>query len=177
MVLNKANPRTGLSARPVGCLLLREAGIYLFSQAVSSQLSSAQVSLTSVFGMGTGGSSPSSTPAIPDLRQLLFLRRHIPSKLNIELLSANEVSIENGVKPSTYLYTLAQWLTPLTHCAYQPCSLQGGLPDCLSGISYLKAGFTLRCFQRLSDPNIAAQLCHWRDNWFTRGSSIPVLSY
>ena len=47
----------------------------------------------------------------------------------------------------------------------------------LSGISYLKAGFTLRCFQRLSDPNIAAQLCHWRDNWCTRGSSIPVLSY
>ena len=42
----------------------REAGIYLFSQAVSSQLSSAQVSLTSVFGMGTGGTSPSSTPAI-----------------------------------------------------------------------------------------------------------------
>ena len=41
---------------------LREAGIYLFSQAVSSQLSSAQVSLTSVFGMGTGGASPSSTP-------------------------------------------------------------------------------------------------------------------
>ena len=55
-----------------------------------------------MFGMGTGGSSPSSTPAIPDLRQLLFLRRHIPSKLNIELLSANEVSIENEVKPSTY---------------------------------------------------------------------------
>ena len=64
MVLNKANPRTGLSARPVGCLLLREAGIYLFSQAVSSQLSSAQVSLTSVFGMGTGGPSPQSTPTI-----------------------------------------------------------------------------------------------------------------
>ena len=41
----------------------REAGIYLFSQAVSSQLSSAQVSLTSVFGMGTGGTSPSLTPA------------------------------------------------------------------------------------------------------------------
>ena len=42
----------------------RDAGIYLFSQAVSSQLSSAQVSLTSVFGMGTGGTSPSSTPAV-----------------------------------------------------------------------------------------------------------------
>ena len=46
---------------------LREAGIYLFSQAVSSQLSSAQVSLTSVFGMGTGGASPSSTPAVRNI--------------------------------------------------------------------------------------------------------------
>ena len=27
------------------------------------------------------------------------------------------------------------------------------------GISYLRAGFTLRCFQRLSHPNIATQLC------------------
>ena len=45
------------------------------------------------------------------------------------------------------------------------------------GISYLKVGFTLRCLQRLSVPHIAAQLCHWRDNWCTRGASIPVLSY
>ena len=45
------------------------------------------------------------------------------------------------------------------------------------GISYLKDGFTLRCLQRLSDPHLAAQLCHWRDNWCTRGASIPVLSY
>ena len=27
------------------------------------------------------------------------------------------------------------------------------------GKSYLEAGFTLRCFQRLSNPNIATQLC------------------
>ena len=46
-----------------------------------------------------------------------------------------------------------------------------------SGISHLEGGFPLRCFQRLSFPNIATQLCHWRDNWCTRGSSIPVLSY
>ena len=37
-------------------------GIYLFSQAAARQVSSAQVSLTSVFGMGTGGPSPQSTP-------------------------------------------------------------------------------------------------------------------
>ncbi|OOO64084.1 hypothetical protein BS099_19495 [Clostridium sporogenes] len=45
------------------------------------------------------------------------------------------------------------------------------------GKSHLEVGFTLRCFQRLSSPNIATQLCHWRDNWCTRGWSIPVLSY
>jgi len=45
------------------------------------------------------------------------------------------------------------------------------------GRSHLGVGFTLRCFQRLSLPNVATQRCHWRDNWCTRGSSIPVLSY
>ena len=35
---------------------------YLFSRFVSKQVSSARVSLTSVFGMGTGGPSPQSTP-------------------------------------------------------------------------------------------------------------------
>src|SRR3954463_4359552 len=46
-----------------------------------------------------------------------------------------------------------------------------------SGRPNLGGGFPLRCFQRLSFPNMATQLCHWRDNWCTRGSSIPVLSY
>jgi len=41
----------------------------------------------------------------------------------------------------------------------------------------LEVGFPLRCFQRLSSPNIATQHCHWHDNWHTRGSFIPVLSY
>ena len=41
----------------------------------------------------------------------------------------------------------------------------------------LGAGFPLRCFQRLSLPHIATLLCRWRDNRFTRGVSIPVLSY
>ena len=45
---------------------LRDAGADLFSQAVSSQVSSTQVSLTSVFGMGTGGTSPPYAPTIQD---------------------------------------------------------------------------------------------------------------
>ena len=37
-------------------------GTFLFSRAAARQVSSAQVSLTSVFGMGTGGPSPQSAP-------------------------------------------------------------------------------------------------------------------
>ena len=43
--------------------------------------------------------------------------------------------------------------------------------------SYLRESFTLRCFQRLSRPYLATQLCPWQNNWCTRGTSIPVLSY
>ena len=45
------------------------------------------------------------------------------------------------------------------------------------GIPGFEGGFPLRCIQRLSRPYIATQRCHWRDNWYTRGTSIPVLSY
>jgi len=54
---------------------------------------------------------------------------------------------------------------------------KGSLGRLPCGRPHLEAGFTLRCFQRLSQPNLATQLCLWRDNWCTRGSSIPVLSY
>jgi hypothetical protein len=54
---------------------------------------------------------------------------------------------------------------------------EGSLGRLPCGRHHLEAGFTLRCFQRLSQPDIATQLCHRRDNWCTRGPSIPVLSY
>ena len=41
-----------------------KAGAYLFLRVVSNQLSSARQSLTTVFGMGTGGTSASSAPAV-----------------------------------------------------------------------------------------------------------------
>ena len=43
--------------------------------------------------------------------------------------------------------------------------------------SHLGARFPLRCFQRLSLPNLATRQCHWRDNRNTRDSFTPVLSY
>ncbi len=58
-----------------------------------------------------------------------------------------------------------------------PMVCGGPHPTHVGGRIHLEAGFPLRCFQRLSFPNVANQPCHWRDNWHTRGSSVPVLSY
>ncbi len=46
-----------------------------------------------------------------------------------------------------------------------------------NGISHLEGGFTLRCLQRLSLPDLATLPCSWHYNRYTRGQSIPVLSY
>ena len=45
------------------------------------------------------------------------------------------------------------------------------------GKVHLWRGFPLRCVQRLSRPDLATRHCHWRDNRYTRGRSVPVLSY
>ena len=46
-------------------------GIDLFFRPVARQVSSALVSLTSVFGMGTGGPSPLKTPTVNGYCQIL----------------------------------------------------------------------------------------------------------
>ena len=62
---------------PIRCFAC--VGISLSFQAVTSQVFSAPLSLTSVFGMGTGGPSASSTPTIllylffPYLRSIYHL--------------------------------------------------------------------------------------------------------
>ena len=53
----------------------------------------------------------------------------------------------------------------------------GALPHQVGGRPHLEACFPLRCFQRLSLPDVANQPCSWRNNWHTRGQSVPVLSY
>ena len=53
----------GITAKhPIGCLAY--VGVFLFFQIVTNQVSSALLSLTSVFGMGTGGPSASSIPTL-----------------------------------------------------------------------------------------------------------------
>ena len=61
---------------------------------------------------------------------------------------------------------------PINLVVYQE-PLEGLLP----GRSHLVEGFTLRCLQRFSLPDVATRRCRWRDNRYTRGPSNPVLSY
>ncbi|EDY46972.2 hypothetical protein SSBG_04935, partial [Streptomyces sp. SPB074] len=57
-------------------------------------------------------------------------------------------------------------IRPINPVVYwEPYPLKGG------GNTHLEAGFPLRCFQRLSLPNVANQPCPWQNNWHTRGSS------
>ncbi len=65
--------------------------------------------------------------------------------------------------------------------AIPPAAYQRGRLPRPSGIAawnvHLGAGFALRCFQRLSVPDIATRRCTWRHNRYTSGPSISVLSY
>ena len=72
----------------------------------------------------------------------------------------------------------------LTHCcAYTPGLSTSYSPRGLTGrslrrgISHLEGGFTLRCLQRLSLPDLATLPWLWQANRYTSGPSIPVLSY
>ena len=80
------------------------------------------------------------------------------------------------VKSSIDQYQSASSVTKLPLLTYLPRRLQGILL-LSNGKSHLEGGFTLRCFQRLSLPHVATQLCSWQNNWYTSGVSIPVLSY
>jgi len=67
---------------------------------------------------------------------------------------------------------LAQHIAVRTPSAYHVIISYGS-----QTIPYLEVCFTLRCFQRLSFPNLATLRCLWQDSRYTRGQFTPVLSY
>jgi hypothetical protein len=74
------------------------------------------------------------------------------------------------------LVLLDSYITVFRSAAYQPSHLLGSFRG-FPGKPNLGAGFALRCFQCLSHPDMATLQCHWRDNRYTVGPFIPVLSY
>ena len=86
--------------------------------------------------------------------------------------------------PIHYLlgYALDRLVTVSSVCYHTSTSVLStlsssrGLTTCV-GISHLEGGFTLRCLQRLSLPDLATLPCSWQNNRYTSGPSNPVLSY
>ena len=138
--------------------------LYLSSRQVTLQVLSAQTSLTSVFGMGTGGPSSQSKPTcLPYTLKTEHCAFAILRKLTEPALwsSFRLISISQ-------LHALLHFhLWPIYDIVYVEPQWR----------SYLRGSFTLRCLQRLSRPYVATQPCPWQNNWYTRGMSIPVLSY
>ena len=188
---------TRLTAECSAIELLRnmESGDDLSSRAVASQVLSALRSLTSVFGMGTGGTFSPLSPEI-QVRRFPWLRFAFSLALSSGSLSYPQNLIPECCLHSRDLFGLSTGLDirlfrssprPISignlshHCVYSAnlstLSSSRGLTGLCHGILVLEGGFTLRCFQRLSRPYFASLLCRWHDNSCTRGTSTPVLSY
>ena len=157
------------------------SGDVLLSHAVARAVPSALRGLASGFGMGPGVSlslwSPKrygdrSAPLIAAFRQPAGTVPRDPH-------SGRESAPRSGS-----MWQVLGLLVPVS-CTCYHASTSGlstrwssrGPYSMTDGRSHLEASFPLRCFQRLSLPNVANQPCPWRDNWHTRGSSVPVLSY
>ena len=68
-------------------------------------------------------------------------------------------------KPSGQALGLLVAVSSMHYCTSTPAlstsSSSRGLTNLCYGISHLEGGFTLRCLQRLSLPNLATRLCFW----------------
>ena len=124
----------------------------LLSQDPAVPVPSALARFTSVFGMGTGGSTPLWARGI-----LVFWVFKVPAPP----LGAGDLGWGGyegkRVKTSDDWDRSAQRLAALTPPAHPPGILPGSLPALHRGRPHLGAGFPLRCFQRLSLPHMATQ--------------------
>ena len=100
MVLNKANPRTGLSARPVGCLLFkRSRHLPIFTGRFQPTIFGTSELNFCVRNGNRWFLTVIDTGHTLTNVSFSFLRRHIPSKLNIELLQQMKYQSKMGSSP------------------------------------------------------------------------------
>ena len=162
-------------------LWCNKAGDVVLSHRVSSAVPSALRGLTTVFGMGTGV----TLAAKPPTKKKTGLERSFESSCLPATggLCADCVYEDRphpyGTGQATRAISTAR-LSVLLRLHLQPINVlvsngpSEGLPP---GKIRLEGGFPLRCFQRFSGPNIATRRCPWQDSRYTRGQSVPVLSY
>ena len=133
-----------------------------------------------MFGMGTGVSPPPWPPEIGSSDRKIHRDPRKKStteegRLSTALRARASKQLDQASRPIS-----TGRLNTLLCLHLRPINLlvsEGPLGSLPCGRSHLEVGFALRCFQRLSDPDIATRRCRWHDNRYTRGPSVPVLSY
>ena len=122
------------------------------------------------YGHRNGGSRPTAPTFVVATGQDFLLR--VRARANPEPNSEREQKSSPRPISTGRLNTL-----PCVHLRPIYLVVSEGPYSFTDGKPHLGASFALRCFQRLSLPDVANQQCRWRDNWHTRGPSAPVLSY
>jgi hypothetical protein len=161
----------------------KKFGSVLLSHTLPSAVPSAQSALATGFGMLPGVSLTLSPP-----KHYQHTTHHPPQASGSYVqnhkadANTNNHSLHNQHKNVTQVIGLLVPVNSIHYCTSisglsTPSSLGGLTQHNVARKSHLEAGFPLRCFQRLSIPNVANQPCPWQNNWHTRGPSNPVLSY
>ncbi len=127
--------------------------------------------LTSVFGMGTGVAPTLWTVGKPMGWQAVSTTEYLSRP-------KGDTSALRVVKPHGRLVPVSSTRCRASTSGLSTSSSRTALQGTeVPGRSHLGVGFPLRCFQRLSLPHLATRPCRWRDNRYTIGASVPVLSY
>ena len=122
-----------------------------------------------MFGMGTGVTLPTKSP-----ENFSSLENRIATVWQVSRASASACCLSKFYGQAKGLISSGQ-LNALLRLHIHP--ITSWSTRSLTGRSNLGSGFTLRCIQRLSMLHLATERYGWRHNSYTRGGSIPVLSY
>ena len=126
--------------------------------------------LTAVFGMRTG-----VPPPIKHQHRAFNAPKKIRTKKENQYTRLS-LSVTRGIACVGFCRRISTpRLNALLHVHLVPINVV--ISHGSQTIPNLGVGFPLRCFQRLSFPDIATGRCHWRDSPQTRGQFISVLSY
>ena len=167
---------------PVGCSTIAVPGLSFRVRNGTGRLTWAMSAANLLFYGQTLGSAGLVAAWEPDGgRDALVRLVFIPCSLSCGMVRSRMLAFQPGLDDCVAFRPLVPvGSTPRgasTSGLSTTCSAWGLQGPVVLWNAYLGAGFPLRCFQRLSLPNVANRPRHWRDDRHTRGSSTQVLSY
>ena len=131
----------GFQCREQIALLSHCVGIELFSRAASSQVFSPLQSLTSVFGMGTGGPSAFVTPTILSNSSSLKIEQHSISSSSSNRFSLNYITAPLGLLHVLHRKEVIQPHLPIRLPCYDLTPIiKPTFDDCLLAVSSSASG-------------------------------------